>query len=423
MTKQYDITIIGGGIMGMMTAYYASFTSKNVCLIEKNLINNDKSSSFGFTRSYRNDYPDPFYANLANESNNLWKQIEKDTKSKLLINCGVLNIAKSQITPDFEKTYATISYKVIKKLNIPTRKYSKAILKRDFPQFNADFATLDIDAGLIDVNETFSLIKSEIKKRGVEILENTQVTKLSNKDTIILELNNEEVINTNHLVVTAGVWTNLILKSLLNYRIYKIPVVPVKQIVKYYQVPKKLVKQFSYQQMPVFAYLDVGIYGHPIFRSAPGIKVAYFDPYGAKFSKTGLNATEQKVITDQESFIKTCLNGIDSPKMIKKTSGYYQMTPDNNFIIGKLSGLKNIYIATGFCGTGLKFAPLVGKILTDLALRKSTIYKIERFSPKRFSGLNKYSIKTISKMVKYLSPANWPFLKLGISRLTYNKIK
>lgn len=409
--------------MGMMTAYYASLISKKVCLVEKSTLNNKKSSSYGISRSYRNDYTDSYYANLAFDSNRLWKEIELETNSKLLINCGVLNIAKKSITTNLQDTYANKSYQTIKKLNIPTKKYSRSELAKNFPQFDADLATLDVDAGLIDVNESFKVLRKQIKARGVEIFENCQIRNIYKAKNYTLRLSNNKRVTTENIVVTAGVWTNLILKDLINYPVFKIPVVPVKQVVKYFQVPKRLMQKFSSNEMPVFAYLDVGIYGHPIYGNAPGIKIAYFDPNGAKFSKTGLKVTEQYTIKNQESFIKTCLKGIDEPKMIKKAFGYYQMTPDNNFLIGKLPGYQNIFVATGFCGTGFKFAPLVGKILSDLALRKSTIYNIDKFSLKRFSGINTNSLSIAPKMLKYLNPNNWSYLKLGLSRLTYNKIK
>jgi glycine/D-amino acid oxidase-like deaminating enzyme len=37
-------------------------------------------------------------------------------------------------------------------------------------------------------------------------------------------------------------------------------------------------------------------------------------------------------------------------------------------------------------GTGYKFAPWVGKVLAQLAVRRGTVYDIGRFTPARFAG-------------------------------------
>ena len=37
-------------------------------------------------------------------------------------------------------------------------------------------------------------------------------------------------------------------------------------------------------------------------------------------------------------------------------------------------------------GTGYKFAPLVGRVLAQLAVPRGTVYDIGRFTPARFAG-------------------------------------
>jgi glycine/D-amino acid oxidase-like deaminating enzyme len=40
----------------------------------------------------------------------------------------------------------------------------------------------------------------------------------------------------------------------------------------------------------------------------------------------------------------------------------------------------------GWCGTGYKFAPWVGRVLAQLALQRGTVYDIRRFTPARFAA-------------------------------------
>jgi sarcosine oxidase len=49
-----------------------------------------------------------------------------------------------------------------------------------------------------------------------------------------------------------------------------------------------------------------------------------------------------------------------------------------------LPGAPNIIVASPCSGHGFKFAPVIGEILADLAIRGATAYDIARFSLGRF---------------------------------------
>ncbi|MGH3194207.1 MAG: FAD-dependent oxidoreductase [Streptosporangiaceae bacterium] len=53
------LTIIGGGVMGLMTAYYAAPLAEAVTVLDRSRVGDPATASFGLTRSFRNDYRDP----------------------------------------------------------------------------------------------------------------------------------------------------------------------------------------------------------------------------------------------------------------------------------------------------------------------------------------------------------------------------
>lgn len=223
-TQTADLVIIGGGIMGLMTAYYASAFVKNIVVIEKRTIGNKEASSFSFTRSLHTDYLDSLYARLAYEARDLWLELQQKTGRQLFADCGCLSIAKKTVTPDLDETYAAKSYEVVERLNFQPERFSKEELRKRFPQFDADFV--------------------------------------------------EECL--------------------------------------------------------------------------PALK-------GAR----------SEDVTDADQ----C---------------FYDLVADDNFILGGLPGFKHIFIGTGWRGAGYKFSPLIGKILSQLALQSGTVYDIKQFSPGRF---------------------------------------
>lgn len=58
---------------------------------------------------------------------------------------------------------------------------------------------------------------------------------------------------------------------------------------------------------------------------------------------------------------------------------YYTMNDNENFILDFHPDNANIIFGGGFSGHGFKFAPLIGTILSDLALQSQTAFTISKF--------------------------------------------
>ena len=72
------------------------------------------------------------------------------------------------------------------------------------------------------------------------------------------------------------------------------------------------------------------------------------------------------------------MNGL-SGEIVETTSCRYSMTPDEDFILDRHPEYPQIVIASPCSGHGVKFASVVGEILTDLALVGKTQHDISRF--------------------------------------------
>ena len=74
-----DLVVIGGGVVGLFTAYHASEQFERIVVLERGRVGDPMTASFGRTRSYRSDYLDPVYARLAREAQRLWNEFEAQT--------------------------------------------------------------------------------------------------------------------------------------------------------------------------------------------------------------------------------------------------------------------------------------------------------------------------------------------------------
>jgi glycine/D-amino acid oxidase-like deaminating enzyme len=149
--------------------------------------------------------------------------------------------------------------------------------------------------------------------------------------------------------------------------------------------------------LPVFAYLDVGIYGHPLYTGkTPGVKIGFYHPPDAAPTPSNINSVED--------FVAECMPGLRGAETVDvaDASGvdtcFYDLVGDDDFILGPLPGAEGAvdgaYVGVGWRGTGYKFAPWVGRVLAQLAVQQGTVYDISRFTPGRFAPVQQRGIST-----------------------------
>ncbi len=378
------LTIIGGGVMGLCTAYYASLLTDKVTLLEKDTIGveNKEAASFSYTRSVRNDYLDPFYARLAYQARTLWLELQRQADEPLLIECGCLNLASMSVTSELDATYATQSYQTLVDLHLKAEAFDAELLRRRFPQFRVDLARLDVEAGFMFVPAVTRTLLALLRKRGIEIVEGVTVKQIEPEVSSVRVTTDRGEYIAEQLVLTAGWGTNPLLQRIRGCTT-QFPLTPDRPSQsKYFLPPAHKRAQFTSDVLPVFAYLDVGIYGHPIYEGhTPGVKIGFYNPPDVKTLNTHIQSVE--------SFVKECMPSLLDAETVDVTEVdqcYYDLVSDDNFILGQLSGYTNITVGVGWRGTGYKYAPWIGQTLMQVALQKGSVYDIHRFSPARFGA-------------------------------------
>jgi glycine/D-amino acid oxidase-like deaminating enzyme len=379
------LTIIGGGVMGLMTAYYAAPLATSVTILEKSRVGDPATASFSLTRSARNDYLDPEYARLAYESRRLWLELQATSDKPLLVDCGCLNLAKCTVTPDLASTHAFRSYAVLEQLQLRREAFSADDLRRRFPQFDADAGRLDVDAGFVDVPAATSFLQTALRARGVQVIENAAARRIIRSDGSWTVATDAGPVESDVLVVTAGLGTNEVLGLLPGCEV-RFPLRPDRPSQSKYFIPAAADRdRFTERSLPVFAYLDIGIYGHPLYDGkTPGVKIGFYNPPDV--------ARADSPIRSVEDFVAECMPSLSNATVVDvaEASGadvcFYDLVADGDFIIGPVPGPASVFTGVGWRGTGYKFAPWAGLVLAQLALQQGTVYDIRRFAPGRFAG-------------------------------------
>ena len=375
-----DLVIIGGGVMGLFTAYAAAPFSNKITILERSRVGDKKTASFGYTRSIRNDYLDPSYARFAYEARTLWLELERKAAEPFIINCGCLNIAKESVTPNLSESYAQQSYHTLTRLHLKAEAFTRETLRQRFPQFDADLARLDVEAGFLYVPGVTRTLLDALQERRVNILEEVEVVAIEQQQDRVLVSTSAGTFVTRKLVITAGLGTNDLLRRIADCALQ----FPLKSDrpsqCKYFIPPTEKQDAFTAGALPVFAYLDAGIYGHPIYAGkTPGVKIGFYHPPDVKVVNTRIH--------DVASFVEECmpaLRDVASVDVTEVDQCFYDLVADDSFILGTLPGFPSIAVGVGWRGTGYKYAPWVGQTLMQLALQEGTVYDIHRFTPQRF---------------------------------------
>jgi glycine/D-amino acid oxidase-like deaminating enzyme len=371
-----DLVVIGGGVMGMFTAYHASERVEEVVVLERGRIGDPMTASYGRTRSFRNDYLDPEYARLAHEAFRLWGEFERRTGSEVLVRCGCMNIAKRSVTPDLAGTYAEQSFEVLTRLGLRTESIDAP--RRRFPYLDADVARLDLDAGVVDLPAVNAALARTLEARGVRRLEGVETYEIAREgDGLRVSTSAGELV-TRSVVVTAGHGTNDVLSRFEDCEL-RIPITRDRPREAKYFVPRDR-DPFTAGAMPVIAYLDAGIYCHPIVDGlVDAVKIGYYNPPDVPRDRTGIDSVA--------SFVEQCMPGLRDAAVtdVDDVDGCdYDLVADDDFVLGAIPGLENAFVGVGWRGTGYKFAPWVGRVLAESAVQGGTVYDIARFDPARF---------------------------------------
>jgi sarcosine oxidase len=132
--------------------------------------------------------------------------------------------------------------------------------------------------------------------------------------------------------------------------------------------------------MPVVAYLDAGIYCHPIVDGlVDAVKIGYYNPPDMPRGSTSIDSIR--------SFVEQCMPGLEGAAVsdvVDVDRCDYDLVADDDFVLGAIPGVANAFVGVGWRGTGYKFAPWVGRVLAELAVQQGTVYDIGRFDPARF---------------------------------------
>src|SRR2546428_5879261 len=370
--SETDICIIGAGIMGSATAYYLSKTTdKKIILVDQYNVANDYCSYNDTNRVFRYACgKDEFYTRLAIEGRKLWQQLEQETKLQLLIPSDLLLV---QGTDREWNMFNEESHKTLKKIGLETEDLERKQLEKRYPQFNAERAFTDPYAGILLASKCLLTFAREARKHGVKLIENMRATRITiqNGRPTIEDSNGNRII-AKRLLVTAGPWSNNFLRKNL------VEMTPTRQQLLYFDPPDT--RLYAPPRFPVF-FADQ-FYGIPA-AGTDAVKVSHMGRDAPTDPETAKRSVDQEEVDACRQLLRRFIPKLSTARLTMSKVCLYDMTRDKDFVIGHDPEESSVLYGYGFSGHGFKFAPLVGKVLSQLVLGNEPGIDLSRFSPGR----------------------------------------
>ncbi|KAK1157579.1 peroxisomal sarcosine oxidase-like isoform X1 [Acipenser oxyrinchus oxyrinchus] len=384
--NNFDCIVLGAGIQGSYTAYHLAKNKKKTLLVEQFVLPHSRGSSHGHTRIIRKAYQQDYYTRMMSECYQLWAQLEKEANVEIYRNTGMLVVGKEDCSA-FRSLRGTLL-----RNNIPMEVLSPEQFASRFPSVRlppGESAVIDKTAGVLHADRALKAIQDLFRGLGGVIHDGEKVVDFTPGSPITMTTNSG-MYHAQSLVITAGPWA----KSVLARTGLQLPLQVLRINVCYWK--ERIPGTYGIgRHFPCFIGVKQhgakhDIYGLPS-NEYPGLmKICYHSGSETEPDERD-RQTSQEDIAILSSFVSKSFPGLDpTPAVVEQCM--YTVTPDSDFILDQHPSHSNIIIGAGFSGHGFKLAPVVGKILCELALGKTPSFDLSPFRITRFQPLLKSAL-------------------------------
>ncbi|UNK19493.1 N-methyl-L-tryptophan oxidase [Paenibacillus sp. N3/727] len=361
--------------MGMSTGYYLAERGVRTLLIDAFDPPHHEGSHHGEPRLIRHAYSgDPVYTEMAVCAHLLWNEVEDLSKTKLLVQSGVLNMVDSSLY-SLKNRVA-----LAKEQGVHPEWLDAAEIRRRWPELHIPDsfeAMYEPAAGYLYSEKCVEAYRKLALAEGAELLTYAKVRKIKAHEGSVTVYTKDGEYHAGAAILSAGAWFSA-LSPFVN-----LPIRAVRKVVGWFETSSPT---FDTGRFPGFTLntREGGYYGFPSIGGA-GLKIGRHDTGtdwfpGEPLSPFGSCAEDE---ADLRQVLEAYMPGA-AGKLKRGAVCKYEISPDEDFIIDRHPEHPHVLVAGGFSGHGFKFSSVVGKLLSELVVDGQTRYPIQPFSLARF---------------------------------------
>jgi sarcosine oxidase len=364
MSDHFDVIVIGVGAMGAAACWRLAQRGCRVLGLDQFGIPNAMGSSHGESRVIRLCYYEhPDYVPLLHQSYEDWAELERDGGESLLTLTGALYMGHE------DGPFITGTLRSARRHDLPHEVLSRDEIAGRFPQFRLPAGLMGVwepRAGMLRPEVSISAMARLALMHGADLRGHEAVLHWQSEGDAIRVRTSRGEHSASQVIFTAGSWAPRLLRDL------GVPLQATRQPAAW--VWPRAPELFTPDRFPIWGIEDPDgffYYGFPLQPGRVGLKAARHylgapaDP--DTIDRTPGPADEAEI----RAALRQYLPDGDGP-VLSMSICMYTNSPDGHFIIDRHPRMPQVLVATGFTGHGFKFAPVVGRILADLALDGAT---------------------------------------------------
>ncbi len=413
MRNQFDIIVVGGGIVGCSIAYHLSLSGEqSVCLLERHKLTSGTTwHAAGLVAQLRASTQ---LTRLARYSGELYEALQNSGESTGFRRTGALTLAKhAERRFELEKLAA-----MARRNGVDCAWLASEEITERWPHIAGDDLLggvyLPADGQTNPVDTTLALAR-RAKAQGVELYEDTPVQHLLAHNGVIYGVATQTgEIHANQVVLCAGLWSrDLGAGAGANFPLY-----PAEH---FYAVTEPLMIPGD---QPILRVPDDGIYikpdagrlligcfesqAKPIAPAALGENFNFAElPFDLEHFSPYLQAALKRIPEATDIGIRTWFNGPES------------FTPDGRYLLGESPEVSGLYIAAGFNSIGIQSAGGVGRVMAQWMQNQHPPMDLWEVDVRRFMPLHNqddFLRQRTAETLGRLYAMHWPFFQSTSAR-------
>lgn len=355
----YDVVVVGLGGVGSAAAAALARRGQRVLGLDRYPPAHDQGASSGETRIVRKAYFEGAgYVPLLHRAYELWDEL------------GLLHRTGALFLGAHDSRVLGGSLATAEQWDLPYELLDAAEVSRRFPAFTPPTGTaglLERDAGWVSPEAAVAAQLDRAARAGAELRHGEPVTSWTETAAGVRVTTESGSYDAGALVVAPGRWAAELLPSL------PVPLRVEPRTVRFYDPVAPA--QFAPDRFPVWIWeRDDGTaaYGFPLLGS--GVKAA--------IHHSTVRPGGEWSAAEVAEVLVPLLPGLGD-RVVRELPCTYTMTPDENYVVGRLPGATRVVVACGLSGHGFKLTPVLGEALADLAITGTTPYDLALFDPQR----------------------------------------